>query len=185
MQKEKQQAADKEKEENREKRLRELVPARRCRHFRVAFTSDRKLEAHEEKCTPKPVGPAVNALRDTAASYKPHLEQAAAADSAHRTELGKLQHVFKTATDLQAWQADPRCNRAAQRRDHHRHFRAQAARGPPRVRAAWARQRRATPNGRLAPLGRAAVAEALRGLGNLCALHAGGPRKAAGIPGLP
>jgi hypothetical protein len=57
----------------------------------------------------------VNALRDTAASYKPHLEQAAAADSAHRTELGKLQHVFKTATDLQAWQADPRCNLMASR----------------------------------------------------------------------
>jgi hypothetical protein len=110
MQKEKQQAADKEKEENREKRLRELVPARRCRHCRVAFTSDRKLEAHEEKCTPKPVGQPVNALRDTAASHKQHLELAAAADSAHRTELGKLQHVFKTATDLKAWQADPRCN---------------------------------------------------------------------------
>ncbi len=54
MQKEKQQAAEKEKEENREKRLWELVPARRCRHCRVAFTSDRKLEAHEEKCTPNP-----------------------------------------------------------------------------------------------------------------------------------
>ena len=54
--------------------------------------------------------PPVSAPRDTAASHKQHLEHAAAADSAHRTELGKLQHVFKTAADLQAWQANPRCN---------------------------------------------------------------------------